>query len=65
MKKAYVALILLKVGEFSPTEINCSLPRVNLFPEVGLIVLFKLFQEVEPTKLTSVFVPGHDPSSRL
>jgi hypothetical protein len=62
IKKAYVALNLLKVGELFPIEINCSLPRVNLFPEVGLIALFKLFLEVEPIKLTNVFSEGHEPS---
>ena len=33
MKKAYEALTLLKVGELFPIEINCSLPRLNLFPD--------------------------------
>ena len=43
IKYEYDAFILLKVGEFSPTETNCSLPKVNLFPEVGFTELFKLF----------------------
>ena len=35
---------------------------VNLFPAVGLIVLFKLFLDVLAIKLTNVFSSGHDPS---
>ncbi len=62
MKCEYEALILLKVGEFSPNETNCSVPKLNLFPEVGFIELFKLFLVVLAITLTSVFSSGHDPS---
>ena len=62
-KIEYDALILLKVGEFSPIETNCSVPKLNLFPEVGFTELFKLFLVVLAIKLTSVFSPGHEPSS--
>ena len=62
IKNEYEALILLKVGEFFPIETNCSVPKLNLFPEVGLIELFKLFLEVLAITLTNVFVPGHEPS---
>ena len=55
----------MKVGEFSPTEKNCSLPKVNLSPEVGLTGLFKLFLDVEAIKLTKVFSDAHEPSSRV
>ena len=35
IKNAYEALILLNVGELSPVEIKCSLPTLNLFPEMS------------------------------
>jgi len=43
-------------------EINCSVPKPNLFPEVGFTELFKLFLDVLAIKLTNVFSWGHDPS---
>ncbi len=52
----------MKVGEFSPIETNCSVPKVNLFPDVGLTELFKLFLDVLAITLTSVFSSGHEPS---
>ena len=61
-KNEYEARILLNVGEFSPVEINCSVPKLNLFPEVGFAELFKLFLDVVATKLTNVFSAGQDPS---
>ena len=61
-KNEYEALVLLKVGELSPIEKNCSVPKVNLFPEVGLIELLRLFLEVLAIKLTKVFSLGHEPS---
>ena len=61
-KCEYEALILLKVGEFSPTETNCSEPMLNLFPEVGFTALFTLFLDVLAIKLTNVFSAGHEPS---
>ena len=60
-KNEYETLIRLKVGEFFPIETNCSLARVNLFPEVGLIELSKLFLDVLATKLTKVFSEGQEP----
>ncbi len=63
IKYEYDAFILLKVGEFSPIETNCSVPKSNLFPEVGLTGLFKLFLDVLAIKLTNVFSAGHEPSS--
>ena len=62
IKYEYEALILLKVGEFSPTETNCSVPSFNWSPEVGFAELFKLFLDVFATKLTNVFSGGHEPS---
>ena len=62
IKYEYEALILLKVGESFPTETNCSVPKVNLFPEVGFAELFKLFLDVLATTLTNVFFSGHVPS---
>ena len=61
-KYEYEALILLKVGEFWPTVTNCSVPKFNLFPEVGFTGLFKLFLVVLAITLTNVFSSGHDPS---
>jgi len=60
--REYEALILLKVGEFSPIDTNCSVPKLNLFPEVGLTLLSKLFLEVLAIKLTNVFSSGQVPS---
>ena len=53
------------VGESSPNETNCSVQRVNLFPEVGITELFKLFLDVLAIKLTNVFSAGHEPSFGL
>ena len=52
----------MKVGEFSPIETNCSVPKVNLLPDVGLTELFKLFLDVLAITLISVFSSGHEPS---
>ena len=62
IKNEYEVFILLKVGEFFPVETNCSVPKLNLFPEVGLMELFKLFLEVLAITLTNVFSSGHEPS---
>ena len=62
IKNEYEALILLKVGEFFPIETNCSVPKLNLFPEVGLVELFKLFLDALAITLTNVFSSGHEPS---
>ena len=52
----------LKVGEFLPIETNCSVPKVNLLPEVGFTELFKLFLEVVAITLIKVLSSGHEPS---
>jgi len=62
IKYEYATFTLLKVGEFSPNGKNCSVPKVNLFPEVGFTELFKLFLDVLAIKLTNVFSAGHEPS---
>ena len=60
---AYVAFILLKVGELLPKGINCSLPNLRAFPDVGLLLLFNVFLEAFAATLINVFSSGQAPSS--
>ena len=61
MNQAYEALVLLKVGESFPKDINCSLPNFKIFPEVGLTLLFKLLREALANTLINVFSDGQEP----
>ena len=44
MSKCFTSL---KVGEFFPNEVNCSVLMVNLLPEVDLNYHLKCFQQAQ------------------
>ena len=50
------------MGESLPNDINCSVPNIRLFPDVGFTELFALILDALNKKLIKVFSDGQLPS---